>query len=65
MKPYEESPFETGPVEAPDLSGMDNDTLCAMLILCGRSDDPTDKAFAKACRDQLAKRKPEMRTANS
>ena len=60
MDHYKKSPFETGPVEAPDLSGMDSDGLCAMLLMCGRSSDPTDRAFAKACRDELAKRKPEV-----
>ena len=45
--------------EAPDLSDMSNDDLCAMMLACGMSGDPSDAAFVKACRDELAKRKPE------
>jgi len=33
------------------------------MLACGMSNDPTDKAFAKACRDELAKRKPEKKDA--
>lgn len=44
-------------LETPDLSCMDKDGLCAMLLMCGMSSDPSDRAFAKACRDELARRK--------
>lgn len=44
-------------IETPDLSHMDKDGLCALLLTCGMSNDPSDRAFAKACRDELARRK--------
>lgn len=44
-------------IEAPDLSHMDKNDLCALLLACGMSDDPSDRVFAKACRDELARRK--------
>jgi len=46
--------------EAPDLTNMSSDDLCAFMIACGTSEDPSDKAFVKACRDELAQRKPEQ-----
>ena len=49
--------------ERPDLSNMTTDDLCGLMLACGLSDDKSDKAFAKACRDEIAKRKPE-KTAN-
>lgn len=48
--------------EQPDLSDMSSDDLCAMMLGCGMSNDPSDQAFVKACRDELAKRKPETNT---
>lgn len=45
--------------ERPDLSDMTTDDLCGLMLACGLSDDESDKAFAKACRDEIAKRKPE------
>lgn len=42
----------------PDLSDMSNDDLCAMMLACGMSNDQSDRQFVKACRDELAKRKP-------
>ena len=50
--------------ERPDLSNMTTDDLCGLMLACGLSDDKSDKAFAKACRDEIAKRKPE-KTANA
>lgn len=47
--------------QAPDLSEMTNDDLCALMLACGMSDDQSDKMFVKACRDELAKRKPEKK----
>ena len=44
--------------EAPDLSFMSAADLVTLMGECGRSDDSSDKAFAKACRDELSKRKP-------
>jgi len=49
--------------QAPDLSHMSNDDLCALMLACGLSNDPSDRAFVKACRDELAKRKPEPKSA--
>ena len=46
------------PTQAPDLSDMTNDDLCSLMLVAGFSNDPSDKAFSKACRDELAKRKP-------
>jgi len=45
--------------ETPDLSMMSNDDICALMLATGMSNDPSDKAFCKACRDELAKRKPQ------
>lgn len=42
----------------PDLSDTPTQDLCALMMTCGLSDDPSDQMFAKACRDELAKRKP-------
>lgn len=44
-------------LEAPDVSHMTKDDLCALLLTCGMSNDPSDRVFAKACRDELARRK--------
>lgn len=44
--------------ETPDLSGVPTGDLPALLIACAMSNDPSDKAFAKACRDEIARRKP-------
>jgi len=48
-------------MSAPDLSMMSNDDLCALMLATGSSNDPTDREFCKACRDELARRKPEPR----
>ncbi|MES2973340.1 MAG: hypothetical protein V4757_07010 [Pseudomonadota bacterium] len=48
--------------EAPDLSDMSTDDLCAMMLACGMSNDRSDRDFAKACRDELARRKPQHST---
>ena len=47
--------------QVPDLSEMTNDDLCALILACGMSNESSDKAFVKACRDELAKRKPETK----
>ena len=44
--------------KAPDLSHMSTDDLCQLLLMTGGSREETDKKFAKACRDEIAKRKP-------
>lgn len=41
----------------PDLSDTPTNDLCALMLVCGMSNDPSDKMFVKACRDELAKRK--------
>ena len=46
--------------EAPDLTSMSSDDLCTFMIACGMCEDPSDKAFVKACRDELAQRKLEQ-----
>lgn len=45
--------------ESPDLSDMPTDDLVALMCGCSYSHDPSDKSFAKACRDEIAKRKLE------
>ena len=42
----------------PDLSDMSNADLCQLMLVCGMSNDKSDQMFAKACRDELARRKP-------
>ena len=44
--------------EAPDLTHMSQLDLLLLMRQCGLSDDPSDKSFAKACRDELSRRKP-------
>lgn len=44
--------------EPPDLSETPTQDLCGLMLACSLSNDPTDKAFAKACRDEIARRKP-------
>ena len=44
--------------ETPDLSGASDADLCRLMFVTGLSNDPSDKAFCKACRDELARRKP-------
>lgn len=48
-------------IETPDLADIPESDLCALMMACSMSDDPTNKAFAKACRDELAKRKPKTK----
>ena len=50
--------------EPPDFSETSTDDLCGMMLACGASEDESDKMFAKACRDEIAKRKP-GKTANA
>jgi len=50
-------------LEAPELDHMSTHDLCWLMLACGLSEDPSDKAFVKACRDELAKRKPETSCA--
>lgn len=45
-------------IERPDLSHMDTQDLARMLIVCGASDDESDRQFAKFCADELKRRKP-------
>jgi hypothetical protein len=44
--------------ETPDLSDVPTDDLAGLLLACAMSNDPSDRAFAKACRDEIARRKP-------
>lgn len=41
----------------PDLSDISTDDLAYLMIECGLSRDKSDQMFAKACRDEIAKRK--------
>lgn len=43
-------------MEQPDLSHMPTPELVMLMAACGSSDDPSDKEFAKACRDEIARR---------
>jgi hypothetical protein len=45
--------------EPPDLSETPISDLCEMLIACGLSNHESDVFFAKCCRDEIARRKPE------
>ena len=45
-------------MERPDLSHMDTQELSQLLIICGASDDESDRQFAKFCADELKRRKP-------
>jgi hypothetical protein len=42
-----------------DLSETTTPELIALMMACGLSDDPSNRMLAKACRDELAKRKPD------
>jgi hypothetical protein len=44
--------------EKPDLSATSAADLVALMTACGLSPDPSDQEFARACRDELARRKP-------
>ena len=44
--------------EAPDLSDMPINDLCGLMLACSMSKDKSDQLFAKACRDEIARRKP-------
>lgn len=44
--------------EAPELSHMSVADLVILIGVCGRSDYQSDKDFAKACHDEIARRKP-------
>lgn len=48
-------------MDRPDLTQTSTDDIVVMLMTCGLSRDPDDQAFAKACRDELARRKPQSR----
>lgn len=45
-------------IERPDLSNMDTQEIAQMLIICGASDEESDRQFAKFCADELKRRKP-------
>lgn len=45
-------------IDRPDLSHMDTQDLSRMLIICGASDDESDRQFAKFCADELKRRGP-------
>lgn len=47
----------------PMLDHMSTADLVAMMGECARSDDPSDQAFAKSCRDEIARRKPAVLAA--
>jgi len=49
----------------PDLSHTPTQDLCMLMMDCSMSDDPSDKMFAKACRDELAKRKADTPKADA
>lgn len=40
------------------LSSLSVNDICAMMLACGMSNDKSDRAFAKECALELAKRKP-------
>lgn len=44
--------------EMPDVSMMSDIDLIEMILACGMSSDKSDRAFAKVCVTELAKRKP-------
>lgn len=48
--------------EAPDLSHMSIADLLYMARECMESGEPSDLEFARACKDELARRKPEGTT---
>lgn len=43
--------------ETPDLSNVPTSDLTGLMLACAMSDDPSDKALVKACRDEIARRK--------
>lgn len=45
-------------LEPPDLSRSSTADVIALMAECGASADPSDQMFARACRDELATRKP-------
>jgi len=48
----------------PDLSHLSITEVCALMLQCGMSEDKSDRDFANACRDELARRKPEKKKKN-
>ena len=50
-------------IERPDLSHTPTSDLAAMMIVCGMSNDPSDKQFAKFCREEISRRKPDQPNA--
>ncbi len=44
--------------QTPDLSSVPTQDLCGLMLACALSDDKSDREFAKACRDEIARRKP-------
>ena len=48
--------------EAPGLSHMSIADLLYMARVCMESGEPSDLEFARACKDELARRKPEGTT---
>ena len=47
----------------PAFQDMPVDDLVRLMMACSMSNDPTDKAFAKACREEIKRRKPDRSTA--
>jgi len=43
--------------EAPDLSDMPVSDLVPLMLACSMSNDKSDQAFARACRDEIARKK--------
>lgn len=48
-------------MDKPDLSHMTTMELVMLMGACGRSEDQSDKDFAKFCREEIKRRKPENR----
>jgi hypothetical protein len=45
--------------QTPDLSEVPTQDLCGLMLACSCSNDKSDRDFVKACRDEIARRKPE------
>ena len=44
-------------IERPDLSEVPTPDLVEMMVACAMSGEPSDKEFAKFCREEIKKRK--------
>lgn len=51
--------FELPKIERPPLADMDTSDICSLMLACGMSADKSDREFARTCRDELKRRKPE------